>query len=529
MRATTPILLLLAACTDYEIKRNDDVINDVTDDGDPDIVVEPGSITFGAIAVGSDTSAIQMVTVRNEGTESLQITGVALEDEALEAVYTLSAITTVLVPPGGETYFNVTFEPLTAVEYATNVLIDSNDPDEPQVPVALNASGEAPVISLSPETYDFGTMYIGCEGVQPVTISNLGNADLEVTDFDYISASDDIHFDANEAINGPLPWLIPPGGYADVYVSYLPLDDYADEGFLTVASNDPMRGEAQARQFGGGDIYGRNLDLFEQPIRGASDILFVIDNSCSMAEEQANLQNNFSYFAAGLVALDVDYQIAVITTDNPSFRGEIISADTDDIESEFVAQTSVGTSGSGDEKPTEMAYQSTVSGGDAAPGGDFLRDDAMFAMIVVSDEPDSSPSMWSDYLTHFEGLKRDPDDVVVHAISGDWPGGCGTASATNNIYELSVATTGLYLSVCATDWASHLGALVEGSAADLSSFELTDWPVPETIVVRVDGVTTTTGWRYSEADNSIDFDESYIPEGGSTIEVEYALFGDCEG
>jgi hypothetical protein len=47
-------------------------------------------------------------------------------------------------------------------------------------------------------------------------------------------------------------------------------------------------------------------------------------------------------------------------------------------------------------------------------------------------------------------------------------------------------------------------------------------------VVRIDGITTTTGWEYNETDNSVDFDESSIPEGGSTIEIEYALFGDCE-
>ena len=90
-------------------------------------------------------------------------------------------------------------------------------------------------------------------------------------------------------------------------------------------------------------------------------------------------------------------------------------------------------------------------------------------------------------------------------------------------------TGGLFLSICATDWASHLQALAEGSAADLTSFELTQWPVPETIVVRIDGVTTTTGWSYVEADRVVKFEESAIPEGGSTIEIEYAVAGGCGG
>ena len=128
----------------------------------------------------------------------------------------------------------------------------------------------------------------------------------------------------------------------------------------------------------------------------------------------------------------------------------------------------------------------------------------------------------------FQSLKSDSDDLVIHAIAGDYPSGCGGNEPGTGWYEASVATGGLFLSICATDWASHLEALAEGSAADLSSFELTDWPVAETIVVRIDGITTTTGWEYNETDNSVDFDESSIPEGGSTIEIEYALFGDCE-
>ena len=85
------------------------------------------------------------------------------------------------------------------------------------------------------------------------------------------------------------------------------------------------------------------------------------------------------------------------------------------------------------------------------------------------------------------------------------------------------------ISICATDFGAHLETLAEGSAADLSSFTLTDSPVEETIVVRVDGVTKTQGWEYDQSENQVEFEADYIPEGGSTIEIEYALFGDCEG
>ena len=41
--------------------------------------------------------------------------------------------------------------------------------------------------------------------------------------------------------------------------------------------------------------------------------------------------------------------------------------------------------------------------------------------------------------------------------------------------------------------------------------------------------TTTIGWTYNESERSVEFDESHVPDGGSTIEVEYTIAGDCEG
>jgi hypothetical protein len=46
--------------------------------------------------------------------------------------------------------------------------------------------------------------------------------------------------------------------------------------------------------------------------------------------------------------------------------------------------------------------------------------------------------------------------------------------------------------------------------------------------VEVDGVTTSTGWTYNPVDNSVEFDPDYVPEGGSTVEITYAIPGDCE-
>ena len=56
-------------------------------------------------------------------------------------------------------------------------------------------------------------------------------------------------------------------------------------------------------------------DVFQQVRRNTVDILLVVDDSCSMAEEQEKLSNNFQAFISAFDGVDVDWQIAVTTTD----------------------------------------------------------------------------------------------------------------------------------------------------------------------------------------------------------------------
>ena len=91
-----------------------------------------------------------------------------------------------------------------------------------------------------------------------------------------------------------------------------------------------------------------------------------------------------------------------------------------------------------------------------------------------------------------------------------------------------MATGGLFLSICAKDWASHLEVLAVSSVAQKSSFELSQAPVPETVEVSIDGVNLSSGWTYNDLDQTVDFETEHIPTGGSTIEIEYQLQPPCD-
>lgn len=70
-------------------------------------------------------------------------------------------------------------------------------------------------------------------------------------------------------------------------------------------------------------------DLFQQDRRNTVDVLLVVDNSCSMVEEQAKLASNFDNFIQFFDDADVDWQIGVITTDTVQdrFQGRLIGGD----------------------------------------------------------------------------------------------------------------------------------------------------------------------------------------------------------
>lgn len=539
------VIGLTFACQEYEIKETNNGLNDLSDDGVPDIQVTPSVINFPNIDATGGTQAQEIVIVSNVGEVDLHIEDLYVDDDT--GPFSLNAITSALIPPNGQAQFAVTFAPQTAANNRGYALIESDDPDTPVAEIQLNGVGVAPVIDITPSEYDFGMLYVGCDSSQPLTISNIGTADLVVDSFDWSTASNDLSFDALEPVNGPLPWTIAPSQSIDVFVDYAPMDSISDASFLTVSSNDPYLPEALVTQDGLGEIYDTHEDSFVQPLAGSSDIIFAVDRSCSMYDDIALMNQNFEAFVNTLQGMNSDYHVAAVVGDNGCVYGgdKFIDNNFSGGDAETTIATMIDCFSSSNcnmnvpyATYTEAAFslfesflsESVDINGAPDPGGcnyGVVRQNAKLNLVGVSDEPEQSVNTYAYYVSLFQGLKTNPDDVVFHAIGGDYPSGCGGNDAYTGMYEASVATGGLFLSICATDWATQLEALAEGSAQDLTSFALTQQPVPSTIEVDLNGVQTTVGWSYNPTDNAIDFDPDYVPEGGDTIEVSYAVYGDC--
>ena len=172
------------------------------------------------------------------------------------------------------------------------------------------------------------------------------------------------------------------------------------------------------------------FDLGEQPDAGPPpeegctkvDFLFIIDDSGSMNDEQANLVNSFPGFITGIQSSleQVDsYQVGVVTTDAYSYNiagcnqlsslvvqtggsyssnancgpyasGHNYMTEADDLNSTFACAAQVGTSGSGQERPMQAMVETVqkVQGGPGQCNEGFIRDDALLVIVIITDEWD---------------------------------------------------------------------------------------------------------------------------------------------
>lgn len=269
-------------------------------------------------------------------------------------------------------------------------------------------------------------------------------------------------------------------------------------------------------------------DLFTQGGEEVSaDILFVIDDSASMSEEQARLGDNFSAFVDVLAGTYADWQIGVVTTDpdeQGALRSPILTPDTPELDAAFTAAVAVGTEGSRDEQgllTSALAVNPSVN-----PG--LVRGASALNVLFVSDEDDHSPQDVDLYLSVLAS-SAGSGGFRAHALVGDLPEGCvsGTsaADAGSRYLEAASATDGWSDSICADDYSTLLARVGLDVAGWDTTFYLDRVPDPTTLKVTVDEVEiperAEDGWQYSPGDNAVIFYGNAVPRPGMVIEISY--------
>jgi len=142
----------------------------------PVITLSSNALDFAPTLVGVESTL--PLTIQNTGDQTLDVADVVITGDAFVSDFD-GAFS---IDPGAESGLTVSFWPPVTGAFQETLTISSNDPGAPESVVTLRGDGIAPEISVSPAELDFGVLSEGETRELPVTITNVGSADLTITD-----------------------------------------------------------------------------------------------------------------------------------------------------------------------------------------------------------------------------------------------------------------------------------------------------------------------------------------------------------
>lgn len=332
----------------------------------------------------------------------------------------------------------------------------------------------------------------------------------------------------------------------------------------------------------GFNVNAKTDEFKQQPVRNDKiDILFMVDNSGSMADEQAILAQSFQEFISKFTDKKLDFQVGVITTDttlsgswwsnpNGSYKNitnagpgsllayktneRILRPSTVDVVTKFQQNSKLGTDGSGAEaglKATTIALSEAMLGSGGYNEG-FVRADAMLAVIFITDEDEarttgSNQSSQLSYIRSYpaeaaarkaaledrlHALKPKAELLSVTSIvapsqaecSTVWTNGADGLLSTGDLFmETANDFKGRIIPIC-RDFSGPIIELGADLVKFLSRFKLKQIPDGQIrVYVNSDLVEhdDENGWAYISETNEVEFRGDAIPASDAKIEVVY--------
>lgn len=247
------------------------------------------------------------------------------------------------------------------------------------------------------------------------------------------------------------------------------------------------------------------------------DVLVVVDNSGSMAQEQANLAANFPQFISVIEQSGLDYRVAITTTGMDYTYSQATLPGLPPIPSSqtggdngamlqpagcnlprrwiqagdanpgmlFACAANVGTGGPSDEMPLaamRAALEDRIADGTNAG---FRRDDALLAVVMLTDENDCSYEQpvtlgfaeslcdaqqepVANYVAFLDGFTGDRGRWATAVIAGPGPDTCSStfgdadyAQRLDQFVMQAGPANGVLSSICVGDLTAGLAAALE--------------------------------------------------------------------
>ncbi len=274
------------------------------------------------------------------------------------------------------------------------------------------------------------------------------------------------------------------------------------------------------------------------------DVIMLIDNSTSMQQHQNRLSQQMPTLVSVLQSLKMDYHIAVITTsmgaggDGGQFRGSpaVLTNQTPNLSAALSQRVLQGEAGKDLERGLESLQTVLSPGYLATEGAGFFREDALMAVIALSDEDDSSAGTASTYASLLEKLKpagKDGRKSWIFNFIGvlDNSSQCRTfndySAPGTKFMQLADISGGNKESICTSNLASAVTNIKARIVQILTDFYLGEKPVVSSIKVLVNGASVpqnaTNGWSYVEEGGKhlVRFNGASIPPADADIRIDY--------
>jgi Cys-rich repeat protein len=422
--------------------------------------------------------------------------------------------------------------------------------------VCLPLFGEGGELELQavPASLGFGRVQLDCRSRETtVSVYNLGDA-CSVHDIQLETPYDT----AFEIVSAPAaPFALEADDSFEVGLRFAPTAAGPQANALLIES-DQSGGTPLRVPLSGRGVFGDQVeDHYVLPDQVRVDVLWVIDNSGSMGEEQAALAENFGWFIGFAVELGVDFHIGVVATEVNEVEYEVgdpsrtvwpgvlvhapeqpavITPQTVDPEGAFADNVQLGTCCSDEQEAGLQAAWMALSPprvNDPEANAGFLRQASKLYLIFVSDEEDQSDGPVDFYVDTFRSLRPNPELLVLSAICGDAPDGCegsmGTGWPGLRYIDAVEQTDGLFQSICQEDWSELMVAIGEHAFAPVRRYPLSRPAAQDTIAVSLDGRMVPEasapyapdGWTYEPGPNAVWFGDQVLPGTGSQIDISY--------
>ncbi len=231
------------------------------------LTVMPGFVRFGAVARGNLLTL--GVEVRNDSRNTCQLNEVSL-DPLSDPGFADPTLGLGALQPGERRQLTVTYRPFRVGPATGNVVLRSDDANDPELRIPLFGTSPSPSICVTPRHLDFGAA--AQPSVRTLTIVGCGATEVVISDLVFSVPDQEMNF-----VTAPqLPLRLAPSQSYALEVRYAPQDQLGDTAEIAIGSDDPADPIVYVSVTGGAQIApveaGRFLYYWEIPNSGGDII-----------------------------------------------------------------------------------------------------------------------------------------------------------------------------------------------------------------------------------------------------------------